>query len=288
MKHSLITLSAFIFLACASVDMAAVNDSTIQIIFRADDMGSSHAANLATIDAYKNGVVTSVEVMVPCPWFNEAARLLNQNKGLDVGIHLVLTSEWDDYRWRPITQGKSIRDPEGFCFQEVAPSGRLQSGYSLQQATIDLAEAEAELRAQIEIALKKIPHISHVSEHMYFGSNNEALRKLVKKVAADYGLFAEFVLADQGVTKLSFPYTGPFEMRKQALLHLLKNLKPGNYWFLMHLAMDHPEMDGLFIGNQPSVREDRYNDYKLLTDTEVMQVIKEKNIKLVDHKAFRP
>jgi len=46
--------------------------SQTQIIFRADDMGFSHAANIACIDAYKNGVVRSVEVIVPGPWFEEA------------------------------------------------------------------------------------------------------------------------------------------------------------------------------------------------------------------------
>ncbi len=30
----------------------------------------------------------------------------------------------------------------------------------------DIAEIEKKLRAQIELALKKVPHISHFSEHM--------------------------------------------------------------------------------------------------------------------------
>jgi hypothetical protein len=37
----------------------------------------------------------TVEVMVPCPWFPEAAALLRENPGLDVGVHITLTSEWE-------------------------------------------------------------------------------------------------------------------------------------------------------------------------------------------------
>jgi hypothetical protein len=43
-------------------DTHAQNED-IRIIFRADDIGSSHTANLACIDAYKNGVARSVEIM---------------------------------------------------------------------------------------------------------------------------------------------------------------------------------------------------------------------------------
>jgi len=61
----LLSLSAVIF--------AASPDDAVYLIVRADDIGSSHAANLACIESYQNGIARSVEVMVPCPWFLEAA-----------------------------------------------------------------------------------------------------------------------------------------------------------------------------------------------------------------------
>src|SRR5829696_3215169 len=75
----------------------------IRIVFKADDMGAAHAINHGTIEAYKNGVVTSTDVIVPSPWFLEAAKLLKENPGLDVGVHLCLTSEWEVVKWRPLT-----------------------------------------------------------------------------------------------------------------------------------------------------------------------------------------
>src|SRR6185503_14464324 len=86
----------------------------IRVVFKADDMGAAHAINSGTIEVYKNGVITSTDVIVPGPWFLEAAKLLKQNPGLDVGVHLCLTSEWEDVKWRPLTAGRSFADKDGY------------------------------------------------------------------------------------------------------------------------------------------------------------------------------
>ena len=90
------------------VILAFHSTAQIKLIVRADDMGSCRAANLAVIDSYKNGIVTTTEVMAPCPWFNDAAEMLKSTPDLDVGLHLVLNSEWLYYRWRPLTPGKTL------------------------------------------------------------------------------------------------------------------------------------------------------------------------------------
>ena len=70
----------------------------IRLIMRGDDIGSSHAANLGCIKSYQEGIMKSVEVMVPCAWFPEAVQMLQENPGLDVGVHLTLTSEWENVK----------------------------------------------------------------------------------------------------------------------------------------------------------------------------------------------
>src|ERR1044072_1020501 len=87
-----------------------------RLIIRGDDMGFSHAGNLGIIESYKNGIETSVEVLVPSPWFPEAVRLLKENPSVDVGIHLTLTSEWDNEKWRPLTDCKSLEDSNGYFY----------------------------------------------------------------------------------------------------------------------------------------------------------------------------
>ncbi|HTX50229.1 MAG TPA: ChbG/HpnK family deacetylase, partial [Caulobacteraceae bacterium] len=81
------------------------------VIVNCDDIGSSHAANLASLEAIEEGVATSATLMVPCPWALEAARMF---RGKDVGVHLTLTAEYPGYRWRSLTGAASLHDAEGF------------------------------------------------------------------------------------------------------------------------------------------------------------------------------
>src|SRR5262249_5475614 len=78
------------------------NDGEIRVLVRADDMGVAQAVNEACIQSHKEGIVKSVEVIVPGPWFLDAVRLLKENPDLDVGVHLALTSEWERVKWRPL------------------------------------------------------------------------------------------------------------------------------------------------------------------------------------------
>src|SRR5689334_3526830 len=66
------------------------------LIVNCDDLGSSHAANVATFRSMAYGVATSATLMVPCPWAREAARMF---RGYPVGVHLTLTCEYRGYRW---------------------------------------------------------------------------------------------------------------------------------------------------------------------------------------------
>src|SRR5688500_2358860 len=100
MKNKILSLlfGLMTVFTCASAQVKQA-----RLIVRGDDMGFSHAANQALIKTYKEGIERSIEVLVPSPWFPEAVKLLEKNPGVDVGIHLALTSEWETVKWRPIT-----------------------------------------------------------------------------------------------------------------------------------------------------------------------------------------
>ena len=93
----------------------------IRLIVKGDDMGAAHGINVGTIKAYKEGILRTTNVIVAGPWFLEAAKLLRENPGLDVGVHLALTSEWDNVKWRPLTHAPSIVDADGYFFPAVVP-----------------------------------------------------------------------------------------------------------------------------------------------------------------------
>ncbi len=79
------------------------NNGAKRVVIHEDDVGMSHGANTAFVELSKLGTCSSGSVMVPCPWFPEAAEIAAADPSLDVGVHLPLTSEQKPYRWRPLT-----------------------------------------------------------------------------------------------------------------------------------------------------------------------------------------
>ena len=59
------------------------------LIVSCDDLGLTHAGNVATYDALRHGMASSASLMVPCPWSRDAAA---GYRGEDVGVHLTLNS----------------------------------------------------------------------------------------------------------------------------------------------------------------------------------------------------
>src|SRR6478735_1949606 len=105
----------------------------------------SHGANTAFVELSRHGSCSSGSVMVPCPWFPEAAAIAVENPALDLGVHLTLTSEQVPYRWRPLTAppfAAGLTDELGYFFPDV-PRAR----------KADPAAVEKELRAQVDTAL---------------------------------------------------------------------------------------------------------------------------------------
>src|SRR5690348_3545629 len=90
-----------------------------RLIVRGDDMGFAHAGNEALIKCYKEGIERSVEVIVPSPWFPEAVKMLATEPGLDIGVHLTLTSEWENVKWRPLTDCPSLTDSSGYFYPMI-------------------------------------------------------------------------------------------------------------------------------------------------------------------------
>ncbi|MFC1597153.1 ChbG/HpnK family deacetylase [Planctomycetota bacterium] len=48
--------------------------------------------------------------------------MLRENPALDVGVHLTLTSEWENCKWGPVTEAPSLVDRQGHFFPTTRPS----------------------------------------------------------------------------------------------------------------------------------------------------------------------
>ena len=78
------------------------------VVVHADDLGMCHATLPAIDELMAFGLVTSASAMVPCPWFPEVVAWHRRCPQFDLGIHLTLTSEWDRYRWGPVSTHAGI------------------------------------------------------------------------------------------------------------------------------------------------------------------------------------
>ena len=115
------------------------------VILHVDDAGMSYESNVGTINAITKGIANSCSVMMPCGWVPMMVKFLKANPTVDAGLHLTLTSEWDNYRWVPVA-GKSnvpgLTDTEGALWPEVEDV--------VKHASAD--EVEKEILAQIDRA----------------------------------------------------------------------------------------------------------------------------------------
>ncbi len=149
-------------------------------VIHCDDIGMCHAANEGAFEALANGPATCGSVMVPCPWFQEAAEHARAHPELDLGVHLTLNAEWPHYRWPPVagaTRVPSLVDDQGALPRTAAEV--------VQRARPE--EVEIELRAQIDRALEAGIDVSHLDSHMgtvFF----PPLGDVYARLAADYRL----------------------------------------------------------------------------------------------------
>lgn len=272
---------AFLFLK-----MYSQNVSQSRLIVRADDMGFSHASNVACLESAKNGIVTSIEVMAVTPWFPETARLLRENPGIDIGLHLTITNEWDNIKWRPLTYCPSLTDKNGYFFPMIQQNPNYP-GLAIKENKWKIEEIEQEFRAQIELTLKNIPHLSHLSGHMESTTFDKKVSEMVRRLAAEYNLsdITTNPKTDYGI--IGVDYNDPrktLEDKESSFINMLDTLEVGKtYVFIDHPALNNEEMLAVnHIGNE-DVAFDCQGVTDFFTSEKIKNAIREKNIKLISY-----
>src|SRR5664279_2613117 len=144
------------------------------LILHVDDAGMSFDSNEGAEMALTKGVSTSVSVMMPCPWVPGFVHFLKTHPEIDAGLHLTLTSEWDYYKWSPLSGRKNtpgLVDSGGYFWSTVEEV--------VKYASAD--EVETEMTAQLEKAHSMGFEPTHLDTHMgtVYGSQ-EFLMRYVK------------------------------------------------------------------------------------------------------------
>jgi predicted glycoside hydrolase/deacetylase ChbG (UPF0249 family) len=254
------------------------------LIIHADDLGVSHSENMASFEAIENGSVNSASVMMPTPWVMEVANYAKSHADThDFGLHLVLSSEWKNYRWGPVSsidQVPSLINNHGYFHSGCQPE-------------INLKEVEAELRAQIDrsYAMGLVP--THLDSHMGCLFQTQELIEVYLKMGQVYKLpvlitkdiplsliekYDVKVVLEDALTIMPDQYAkGP----DNYYIDAIKNLKPGLSTFLIHTAYDNDESKGMTIDHPDWGSAWRQKDYDYFTSLECKELLEKENIHLV-------
>jgi len=284
MKNCPVTLLISFLWFCCFPFMASAQkpEDEIMLLVRSDDMGVAHAVNEACLESVKNGIARSIEVIVPSPWFLEAVKMLKKHPEIDVGVHLDLTSEWSGLKWGPISKEvPSLVDDNGHFFPRTSRSstwpietGFLQSGWKIN-------EVERELRAQIEMAIRLLPNVTHLSAHMGTATSTPELRILTDRLAKEYNLPIE--LPDVQRTGRFGDRSDSPASRVSAMINLIEELKPGVWMLIEHPGLDTPEMRAIGHTGYENVAKDRAAVTHVFTNPEVKAAIERRGIKLISY-----
>jgi hypothetical protein len=276
------------------------------VVLHADDVGMCQSTIPAFADLVDFGFVTCGAVMTPCPWLLEAAAYCRAHPQADVGVHLTLTSEWETYRWGPL----STRDPASGLLDA---QGHFHHRAEAVQEQADPATVQAELEAQVACAVAAGIDVTHVDTHMGAVAHPKfvagyvqlaqqqrlpcLLLRLDEAGWRELGMEAEFAafaaqfvaaLEAQGMpmfdhlTGLPLDQYEDWDERIEAAKRLFDALPPGLTHFLFHPAQDTPELRAITRGWRA-----RAADYRAFTSPELRDYVREIGVHVIGYRDLR-
>jgi predicted glycoside hydrolase/deacetylase ChbG (UPF0249 family) len=237
--------------------------------------------------------------MVPCPWFLAAAKMAATHPGMDLGIHLTLTSEWKTYRWGPVSTHdplSGLLDPEGY-FYATTPEA---------QSNGQPAAVQIELMEQVKRGVAAGIDPTHIDTHMGSVACEKFMASYVQLGIQFHlptmmfrldeegwkanGLDSETArqaaglvsqLEEMGLPLLdnitSMPLDDPSH-RLETAQELLTRLPAGITHFILHPSKDTPELR--------SITHDwacRVADYETFKDDRLKQFLNQNGIHLIGY-----
>jgi chitin disaccharide deacetylase len=265
------------------------------LIVHADDLAIAHSEDAASFDALEKNAVTSASIIVPGPWLTEVAAYAKAHPDADLGLHLALTSEWKTFRWGPVESKEkvpSLFDPSGYLWPETLPAA----------SNVKPAEAEREIRAQIERAIAMGIHPTHLDSHMGVLFSTPELLTVYVKVAHEYKLpflavripnaptqlFS--VLSEKDVILDSVVIANPAVHANEwrdFYVNAVKNLKPGLTEIIVHLGHDDAELQAVTLDHPDYGSAWRQRDYDVVTSPDFKKALEENHVILVKWKDLK-
>ena len=267
------------------------------LIVHADDVGASHAINLASFDALASGLVTSASIMVPCAGLQEVADYAARHPEADLGLHLTLTSDDAHDRWGPVALKSavpSLIDSQGFFL--AGPREAL--------GQIDAKEVEVELKAQVQRAKELGLRPTHLDSHQLLLFFRPALFETYLRVGREAGLpvlqaLGLFTLMRERMAGRAPDYEsllGPNDLIIEDLISMtpesaaegreafyqsaVKNLRPGVSEIIIHVGYE-AEVPPNRRGDSPFGSAWRQKDFDYFTGPTFKELLRQQDIHLI-------
>jgi predicted glycoside hydrolase/deacetylase ChbG (UPF0249 family) len=273
------------------------------VIIHTDDIGMCHASIQAYSELLGFGIISSGATMVPCSWFPQVALYCRQNSKADMGVHLTLTSEWNTYRWSPISThhtNSGMIDAEGYFYRRSEDT----------QSFGDPEAVQLEITAQYNRAISAGIAVTHVDTHMatvahpkfvngyiqlaiqnrlpfLFPRTDEAGFLQLGMDQATASIAANFVgiLEEQGIPLVDHA-TGldldkPSNRLEQAKM-AMSNLPIGITHFIIHPSTETPELMSI----TPDWKS-RVADYQTFKNDKLRDHIKNEGIYVIGYKTLK-
>ena len=283
------------------------------LIIHADDIGIAHSINIASFDAYKNNAINSGAAMIPSPWIKEVAEFHKKHPNYDLGIHLTLTAEWKNYKWRGVSPSNEIPS----LLNEY---NEFYDNTSDVNINANPEEVRKELQAQIDYARSLGINPSHIDSHMGAIAVNKDLWRVFIEVGHKnklvsmawksrilnlfdkdfpvpdyivpvndiYMLYPEADrtsienaagedIANTLIVNDVYKYDDFFNLYSSKV----KSLTPGLNVFLLHLGYDNEELKAVTVDHPEYGSVWRQLDYDVFNSDDFKKVLKNNDIKLV-------
>jgi len=273
------------------------------LITHIDDIGFSHASNVASFECLDVGAATCGSIMTAAPWFLEAAEYCKSNPGYDVGVHLTFTCEYPYFRWPAVStrdRKSGLLDAQGYLWHTREDAVR----------HVEVEAARSEMRAQIELALNEGIEITHIDTHMGTVVHPKFLQSYLD-LAEEYGVPAflpnitrdrmreldqaqnqqayfevlERIDASQIPTldEIIIDTLIPLEDKSAFYRERIAGIKPGLSHLLFHPARMSDELQGI----DKEASASRHADYLAYRDPELKQFIVDQGIQMIGYRELK-
>ncbi|MHA2073050.1 MAG: polysaccharide deacetylase family protein [Candidatus Hodarchaeales archaeon] len=273
------------------------------VIFHIDDIGFSHSSNVASFECLDFGIASCGSVIVPSPWFLETAAICKNNPHYDIGVHLTLTCEYNQYRWRALS---SVDPSTGLLDEERCLWRTLEEAV----ANVSPEAAEMEMRTQIQVALDNGIDVTHIDTHMGTVVNPKFIQNYValayefnlplflprlskddlisigmeQHVDAYMELFTQLEKGDLPIIDHMVIDTGGDQPDKtKYYCNLFSEIKPGLTHFLFHSAIMGTELKAI----TPDSANWRNQDYEAFTNENLKNCVKKYDLKIIGYRKLR-